>query len=108
MNFIKSRLCAINLFFQDLSLSYQKMPCFYMKCVFTIFSVFILCIFVATFLKIGTVPIATPLIEIKVALIEIKFACNRYFTSISTGNVCYSSFFLTTALKFTSEVNEAL
>ena len=101
MNFIKSRLCAINLFFQGLSLSYQKMPCFYMKCVFTIFSVFILCIFVATFLKIGTVPIATP-------LIEIKFACNRYFTSISTGNVCCSSFFLTTALKFTSEVNEAL
>ena len=48
------------------------MPCFYMKCVFT---VFILCIFVATFLKIGTVPIATPLIEIKFALIEIKFAC---------------------------------
>ena len=77
------------------------MPCFYMKCVFTVFSVFILCIFVATFLKIGTVPIATP-------LIEIKFACNRYFTSISTGNVCCSSFFLTTALKFTSEVNEAL
>ena len=101
MNFIKSRLCAINLFFQGLSLSYQKMPCFYTKCVFTIFSVFILCIFVATFLKIGTVPIATP-------LIEIKFACNRYFTSISTGNVCCSSFFLTTALKFRSEVNEAL
>ena len=42
------------------------MPCFYMKCVFSVFlSVFILCIFVATFLKIGTVPIATPLIEIK-------------------------------------------
>ena len=52
------------------------------------FSVFILCIFVAAFVKIGTVPIATP-------LIEIKFACNRYFTSISTGNVCCSSFFLT-------------
>ena len=44
------------------------MPCFYMKCVFT---VFILCIFVATFLKIGTVPIATPLIEIKFACIVI-------------------------------------
>ena len=77
-------------------------------CFHCFFSVFILCIFVATFLKIGTVPIATPLIEVKFALIEIKFACNRYFTSISTGNVCCSSFFLTTALKFTSEVNEAL
>ena len=54
------------------------------------FSVFILCIFVATFLKIGTVPIATP-------LIEIKFACNRYFISISTENVCFSYFVLTTA-----------
>ena len=72
------------------------------------FSVFILCIFVATFLKIGKVSIATPLIEIKFALIEIKFACNRYFTSISTGNVCCSSFFLTTGLKFTSEVNKAV
>ena len=50
-----------------------------MKCVFTVFSVFILCIFVATFSKIGTVSIATPLIEIKFALIEIKFACNRFF-----------------------------
>ena len=29
----------------------------------------------------------------------IKFVCNRYFTSLSTGNVCCSSFFLTTALK---------
>ena len=29
------------------------------------FSVFILCIFVATFLKIGTVPIATPPVRVK-------------------------------------------
>ena len=72
------------------------MPCFYMKCVFT---VFILCIFVATFLKIGTVPIATPLIEIKVALIEIKFACNRYFISISTGNVFFFLFFVNNGFK---------
>ena len=35
---------------------------------------------------------------------EIKFACNRYFPSISTGNVCCSSFMITTALKCTSEV----
>lgn len=65
------------------------------------FSVFILCIFVAAFLKIGTVPIATP-------LIEIKFACNRYFTSISTGNVCFSSFFSMTVLNCTQEINKAL
>ena len=70
------------------------------------FSVFILCIFVDTFLKIGTVSIATPLIEIKFALIEIKFVCNRYFTSISTGNVCCSYFFLTTALKFRRRFNK--
>ena len=35
---------------------------------------------------------------------EIKFSCNRYFTSISTGNVCCSSFLITTALKCKSEV----
>ena len=40
-------------------------------------------------------------------LIEIKFACNRYFTLISTENDCYSSFSSTTAVKCTSEVNKA-
>ena len=38
-------------------------------------------------------------------LIEIKLACNCYFTSISTGNDC-SSFFAKKALKCTSEVNK--
>ena len=65
------------------------------------FSVFILCIFVAAFLNIGTVRVATP-------LIEIKFACKGYFTSITTGNVCCSSFFVTTALKFTKQFNKVL
>ena len=36
----------------------------------------------------------------------IKFACNRYFTSISTENNS-SSFFSTSALKCISEVNKA-
>ena len=34
-----------------------------------------------------------------------KFACNRYFTSTSTENDS-SSFFSTSALKCTSEVNK--
>ena len=35
-----------------------------------------------------------------------KFACNRYFSSISTENDC-SSFLTTSALKCKSEVNKA-
>ena len=36
-----------------------------------------------------------------------KFACNRYFSSMSTENDNSSSFFTTSALKCTSEVNKA-
>ena len=36
-----------------------------------------------------------------------KTACKRYFSSISTGNDSSSSFFTTSALKRTSEVNKA-
>ena len=37
-----------------------------------------------------------------------KFACNRYFSSVSTENDNSSSFFTTSALKCTSEVNKAI
>ena len=36
-----------------------------------------------------------------------KFACNPYFSSMSTENDDSSSFFTTSALKCTSEVNTA-
>ena len=36
-----------------------------------------------------------------------KFACNRYFSSMSTENDNSASFFTTSALKCTSEVNKA-
>ena len=36
-----------------------------------------------------------------------KFACNRYFTSISTENDSSSSFFQSSASKCTLEVNKA-
>ena len=36
-----------------------------------------------------------------------KFACNRYFSSVSTENDNSSSFFTTLALKCTSAVNKA-
>ena len=38
---------------------------------------------------------------------KMKFACNRYFSSMSTENDNSSSFFTTSALKCTSEVNTA-
>ena len=63
-------------FFLRFKFELPKNALFLHEMCFHCFFLFLFCVFLfSTFLKIDTVPIATPLIEIKFALIEIKFAC---------------------------------